>query len=121
MAITRAFISAENRRIMAARATNGFRYYVDGTKPADKPDTSTDENTDDDAELDEDGNPIPIPPGEEDAVACWPRAVDAQMASCGGNRFKAVSKVERLHPGLRARFVKQSNRRTQLAQARRRR
>ena len=111
----RAKITRENMKVMAARQANGYR---SGDAAPTKPTVDQDEDVED-QELDEDGNPLPVPDEEKDAVAAWPRAVDAQMASCKGNRSKAISKVERLHPGLRARFVRQSNRRTKLAQAKR--
>ena len=115
MAVTSAFIKSEARRLFAQRQASGYR--SEGATPS-KPTVDQDEDVED-QELDEDGNPLPVPDEEKDAVAAWPRCVDAQLASCKGNRSKAISKVERLHPGLRARFVKQSNRRTKLAQSRR--
>ncbi|HUP80699.1 MAG TPA: hypothetical protein VM260_19270, partial [Pirellula sp.] len=101
-------------------AATGGRIRSDGAKPTSPivPGGVEDED-DEDAELDEDGNPIPVPDDEKDAVAAWPRAVDAQLASCKGDRMKAVQKVDRVHPGLRQRYIKQYNRRTQLAQAKR--
>jgi len=93
--------AAKKPGVVASR--NGRRIKAEDAPLDEEEKKKEDEEEDDVAMEDED---------EDESEMAWRKAVNREMATCGGDRRKAVSKANRKNPGLRAAMVRSVNARS---------